>query len=185
MAVHESQSRLWENQVARSPEFWKFWEPAYRETFDQQLSGVSSHDFYLAVNSVALNPIRVDSDEVTYNLHILLRFELEKALFDGSLAVSDLPEEWNRLSEQIVGLRPRNDSEEFCKTYTGPALHSGIFLVTVLVTYWLHSFGMPFWSKYLRSLKRWQRETFLPCWIGCEQTFTNMVVEGSLLSYLK
>ena len=111
MAVHESQSRLWENQVARSPEFWKFWEPVYRETFDQQLSGVSSHDFYLAVNSVALNPIRVDSDEVTYNLHILLRFELEKALFDGSLAVSDLPEEWNRLSEQIVGLRPRNDSE--------------------------------------------------------------------------
>ena len=82
---------------------------------DQQLSGVSSHDFYLAVNSVALNPIRVDSDEVTYNLHILLRFELEKALFEGSLAVSDLPEEWNRLSEQIVGLRPRNDSEEFCK----------------------------------------------------------------------
>ena len=78
---------------------------------DQQLSGVSSHDFYLAVNSVALNPIRVDSDEVTYNLHILLRFELEKALFEGSLAVSDLPEEWNRLSEQIVGLRPRNDSE--------------------------------------------------------------------------
>ena len=111
MAVHESQSRLWENQVARSREFWQFWEPAYRKTFPEQLAGISSETLYLAVNSVSLNPIRVDSDEVTYNLHILLRFELEKALFDGDIAVADLPAEWNRLSEKVVGLRPRDDAE--------------------------------------------------------------------------
>lgn len=111
MAVHESQSRLWENQVARSRAFWKHWEPGYRQAFPEQLARVSSEDLYLAVNAVSLNPIRVDSDEVTYNLHILLRFELEKALFDGDLAVADLPGEWNRRSEAVVGLRPRNDAE--------------------------------------------------------------------------
>ena len=111
MAVHESQSRLWENQVARSREFWEYWEPAYRETFKDQLAEVSSDNLYLAINSVSLNPIRVDSDEVTYNLHILLRFRIEKALFDGSLPVKDLPGEWNRLSKEIIGLEPQNDSE--------------------------------------------------------------------------
>ena len=111
MAVHESQSRLWENQVARSREFWQYWEPSYREAFPEQLAGVSSQELYLAVNAVTLNPIRVDSDEVTYNLHIVLRFELEKALFDGNLSVMDLPSEWNRLSEEILGLRPGKDSE--------------------------------------------------------------------------
>jgi len=111
MAVHESQSRLWENQVARSREFWNYWEPVYRETFKGQLAEVSGDNLYLAINSVSLNPIRVDSDEVTYNLHILLRFRIEKALFDGSLAVKDLPGEWNRLSKEIIGLEPQNDAE--------------------------------------------------------------------------
>ena len=111
MAAHESQSRLWENQVARSREFWQHWEPAYRETFPEQLQDISSEGLYLAVNSVSLNPIRVDSDEVTYNLHILLRFRIEKALFDGTLAVKDLPGEWNRLSKEIIGLDPANDRE--------------------------------------------------------------------------
>jgi carboxypeptidase Taq len=111
MAAHESQSRLWENQVARSREFWQYWEPFYRETFPGQLREISSEGLYLAINSVSLNPIRVDSDEVTYNLHILLRFRIEKALFDGSLLVKDLPGEWNRLSKDIIGLDPANDKE--------------------------------------------------------------------------
>lgn len=111
MAVHESQSRLWENQVCRSRPFWRHFEPVFRQVFSTELAGVSSDDLYLAINAVHLIPIRVDSDEVTYNLHILLRFELEKALFDGSLAARDLPAEWGRKSEEIVGLRPRNDRE--------------------------------------------------------------------------
>lgn len=111
MAVHESQSRLWENQVGRSRAFWAYFEPLFRQAFQSQLAGVSSENLYLAINSVQLNPIRVDSDEVTYNLHILLRFELEKALFEGDLAVDDLPTEWNRLSHEIVGLRPQNDAQ--------------------------------------------------------------------------
>ncbi len=111
MAVHESQSRLWENQVGRSRSFWEYWEPKYRKLFPGQLAKISREQFYLTLNAVALNPIRVDSDEVTYNLHIILRFELEKRLFSGDLTIEDLPAEWNRLSLEIVGLKPRSDSE--------------------------------------------------------------------------
>lgn len=111
MAVHESQSRLWENQVGRSRSFWEFWEPRYREVFPKQLSSIDSEEFYFAINTVSLNPIRTNSDEVTYNLHIILRFEIEKRLFQGSLSTADLPYAWNELSSKIVGLRPLNDSQ--------------------------------------------------------------------------
>ena len=111
MGVHESQSRLWENQVARSRGFWKFFEPRFRAQFPEQLKPISSDELYLAVNAVEPTLIRVDADEVTYNLHIILRFEIEKRLFDGSLAVRDLPAAWNDASEALLGLRPQNDRE--------------------------------------------------------------------------
>jgi len=111
MAVHESQSRMWENQVARSRGFWKFFEPKLRASIPGGLEGVSSEAIYRAVNAVQPTSIRVDADEVTYNLHIILRFELESRLFDGSLAVEDLPAAWNDLAEKLVGLRPRDDKE--------------------------------------------------------------------------
>ncbi len=109
MAIHESQSRTWENQVGRSREFWQHFEPKYREAFPEQLKGISSDDLFLATNRVQISPIRVDSDEVTYNLHIILRFELEKKLISGELSVKDLPAEWNRLSEEIVGHTPESN----------------------------------------------------------------------------
>ncbi len=111
MAVHESQSRLWENQVGRSRAFWKFWEPRYREAFPEQLKSVDSETLYRAINKVGLTPIRVDADEVTYNLHIMIRFELERRLFDGSLSTKDLPEAWNEASTRILGYTPKNDAE--------------------------------------------------------------------------
>ena len=109
MGVHESQSRLWENQVSRSRAFWRYFEPRFREKFPAQLAAVSSDELYLAVNEVAPTLIRVDSDEVHYNLHILLRFELERRLFAGELAVADLPAAWNALSEKLLGLTPTSD----------------------------------------------------------------------------
>lgn len=111
MAVHESQSRLWENQVARSRPFWRFFEPRWRELFPAQTAGVSSDELYLAINAVEPTLIRVDADEVTYNLHIILRFEIEKQLFSGELAVRDLPAAWLRASRELVGLEPANDRE--------------------------------------------------------------------------
>jgi carboxypeptidase Taq len=111
MAVHESQSRIWENQVGRSRAFWKYWEPRYREAFPEQLSKISSEELYGAINKVGITPIRVDADEVTYNLHIMLRFELEKALFEGSISTRELPDAWREASTRIVGYTPKNDRE--------------------------------------------------------------------------
>jgi carboxypeptidase Taq len=110
MAVHESQSRLWENQVARSRGFWKYFEPRLRALFPSQTAAVSSDELYLAINEVAPTSIRVDSDEVTYNLHVVLRFEIERRLFSGELAVADLPAAWTALSRELLGLVPQNDS---------------------------------------------------------------------------
>ncbi len=111
MAVHESQSRMWENQVARSRPFWRYFEPRLRARFPAQLSGISSDALYLAINAVEPTLIRVDADEVHYNLHIILRFELEKRLFAGDLDVAGLPAAWSEHSRELLGLTPANDRE--------------------------------------------------------------------------
>ena len=112
MAVHESQSRLWENQVARSRAVWRWLEPEFRATFPGQLTGVTGDQLHAVANAVAPGGlIRVDADEVHYNLHILLRFELEKRLFSGDLAVADLPAAWSDLSEELLGRRPAHAAE--------------------------------------------------------------------------
>ncbi len=111
MAVHESQSRLWENQVARSRGFWRHFEPRWRALFPAQTAAVLSDELYLAVNAVEPTLIRIEADEVTYNLHIVLRFELEKKLFSGELAVRDLPAAWRTASRELVGLEPVTDRE--------------------------------------------------------------------------
>ncbi len=112
MAVHESQSRLWENQVARSRAFWRWLEPAFRAAFPGALEGVSGDQLHAAANTVEPGGmIRVDADEVHYNLHILLRFDLEKRLFAGTLAVADLPAAWDALAEEFFGRRPAHVGE--------------------------------------------------------------------------
>lgn len=111
MAVHESQSRLWENQVARSRGFWRHFEPRFRELFSAQTKAVSSEELYRAVTAVEPTLIRVDADEVTYNLHIILRFEIERKLFSGELAVRDLPAAWRVASSELLGRAPTNDRE--------------------------------------------------------------------------
>ncbi|MCL4503376.1 MAG: carboxypeptidase M32, partial [Deltaproteobacteria bacterium] len=94
LGIHESQSRLWENLVGRSLGFWRFLYPEVQKTFPS-LDGVNLEDFHFAVNEVRPDLIRTEADEVTYNLHILLRFELERALIGGDLQVADLPGAWN------------------------------------------------------------------------------------------
>jgi len=109
--VHESQSRLWENLVARSLPFWHHFFPSLREVFPEPLKGVDTEVFYRAVNKSYPSFIRVEADEVTYNLHILLRFELENDMLEGKLKVADLPEAWNELFKSFVGLDVPNDRE--------------------------------------------------------------------------
>lgn len=109
MGLHESQSRLWENLVGRSRAYWSHWFPKMKARFPTPLADVSVDGWVSAVNSVRRSLIRVDADEVTYNLHIFVRFELELALLHGDLAVKDLPGAWNDAYEKLVGVRPPDD----------------------------------------------------------------------------
>jgi carboxypeptidase Taq len=111
LGVHESQSRMWENLVGRSRAFWRHAFPRLREVFPAQLSDVDAETFYRAVNRVTPNLIRVEADEVTYNLHIILRYELERALLEGVLGVRDLPEAWNARMANSLGITPPTDAD--------------------------------------------------------------------------
>ena len=110
-AIHESQSRMWENAVGRSLSFWTHWYPRYQALFPEQLKGISLEQFWRAINAVRASAIRVEADEVTYNLHVLLRFEIETGLIEGSLKVRDLPEIWNTRMREFIGYQPKNDAE--------------------------------------------------------------------------
>ena len=109
--IHESQSRLWENMVGRSLSFWKFFYPMLQAAFPSQLSDVSLDTFYRAINKVGRSLIRTDADEVTYNLHVMIRFDLELQMLEGSLDICDLPEAWNERYRSDLGTVPKTDSD--------------------------------------------------------------------------
>jgi len=109
--VHESQSRLWENIVGRSRGFWRFFYPELQQVFPEQLEDVSLEKFYRAINKVESSLIRVEADEVTYNLHILLRFDFELDLLEGDMAVRDLPEAWQERFRADLGILPPDDRD--------------------------------------------------------------------------
>jgi carboxypeptidase Taq len=109
-AVHESQSRLWENLVGRSRPFWRWFYPRLQQAFAAQLGSVEEESFYRAVNKVQPSLIRIDADEVTYNLHIIVRFELEQDLIENRLAVADLPEAWNARMDGYLGVDVPDDA---------------------------------------------------------------------------
>jgi carboxypeptidase Taq len=110
MAVHESQSRMYENLIGRSLPFWKFYYPRLQEVFPSQLGNVSLETFYKGINKVHPSFIRVEADEATYNLHIMLRLELEIAMMEGSLEAGDLPEAWNSRMQDYLGVTPPDDA---------------------------------------------------------------------------
>jgi carboxypeptidase Taq len=109
--VHESQSRLWENLVGRSRPFWRYFYPQLQAQFPSQLGDVPLETFYRSMNRVAQSLIRTDADEITYNLHIMIRFDLELGLLEGKLAVKDLPDAWNDRYQSDLGITPSRNSE--------------------------------------------------------------------------
>jgi carboxypeptidase Taq len=109
--VHESQSRLWENLVGRSRGFWSFYYPKAQERFPAQLGNVSLETFYRAINKVQPSLIRTDADELTYNLHVMIRFDLEMDLLEGKLTVKDLPEAWRERYRSDLGIAPQDDRD--------------------------------------------------------------------------
>lgn len=110
VGFHESQSRFWENQIGRSLAFWAHFYPSLKRLFPAALKGVSLKDFHFAVNAVHPSLIRVEADEVTYNLHIVIRYEIEQAIFAGKAKVADLPALWNEKMRAYLGIVPPTDA---------------------------------------------------------------------------
>jgi carboxypeptidase Taq len=111
LGIHESQSRMWENFVGRSRAFWNHFFPQTQAAFPEALSDIGLDEFYAAINDVRPSFIRVEADEVTYNLHIMLRFELEQPLISGDLRPADLPSVWNEKFTSFFGITPADDAE--------------------------------------------------------------------------
>lgn len=111
LGIHESQSRWWETRIGQSRPFWEHFFPLLKETFKEQLQSVSLDMFYRAINAVRPDLIRVEADEMTYPMHVILRFELEKKFIEGSLQVRDLPEVWNVKMKEYLGVVPSTNAE--------------------------------------------------------------------------
>lgn len=111
LGMHESQSRMWENLVGRSRPFWNFFFPKLKGYFPEQLADQTAESFYRAANYVSPSLIRVEADEVTYGLHIMLRFELENDLLEGRLKIADVPEAWNAKMQEFLGITPPTTKE--------------------------------------------------------------------------
>ncbi len=146
--VHESQSRLWENVVGRSSRFWEHYFPKLRDAFPEQLADVTQEELYRAVNVVRRSLIRTDADELTYNLHVILRFELELAMHEGSLEVRDLADAWHARYESDLGLRAPSHTDGALQDvhwYFGPigGMFHGYTLGNVL--------SVQFWEAALRA----------------------------------
>jgi carboxypeptidase Taq len=168
MGVHESQSRFWENVVARSLPFWRRYYPELQGLFPSQLSGVGVEDFHRAANIVERSPIRVEADEVTYGLHIILRFKLESALLSGDLAVADLPAAWAAESQRLLGFKPKNDAQGCLQD-----VHWSMGLVGYFPSYAL---GNLYCAQFLNAMEKE---------IGSVETLVGKGEFGAILSWLR
>lgn len=139
--VHESQSRLWENMIGRSLPFWEYFTPELERVAPGVFSGLTARELYGAANRVQPSLIRVEADELTYNLHVLLRFELEQGLIAGDLPVGELPAAWNDGMARLIGVRPGNDRQGVLQDVHWSTGAFGYFptytLGTVLAAQWL------------------------------------------------
>ena len=111
LGMHESQSRWWETRIGQSKPFWQHYMPLLKDQFKGTLDHINLENFYKALNKVEPSLIRVEADEVTYPLHVILRFEMECALIEGSLKVIEIPEAWNAKMKELLGISPTNNTE--------------------------------------------------------------------------
>ncbi|TFG63593.1 MAG: carboxypeptidase M32 [Spirochaetales bacterium] len=146
LGIHESQSRMWENVIGRSMAFWEHYFPVLASCFPENLSGVTPERFYRAVNKVEPSFIRVEADEVTYSLHIILRFTLETRMVTGKIPVRDLPEAWNSLFQELLGIRPSSDFDGVLQD-----VHWSMGGIGYFPTY---SLGNLYGAQFYRALKK-------------------------------
>jgi carboxypeptidase Taq len=161
-AVHESQSRTWENLVGRSRGFWRWFYPQLQSIFAAELGSVGEEAFYRAINAVRPTLIRVDADEVTYGLHVILRFELEQELLSGAVSVDDVPEAWNERVREYLGLAVPDDAHGVLQD-----MHWSIGLIGYFATYQLGNvMSVQFWRRVVSELgdleEQFARGDFVP-----------------------
>ena len=146
MALHESQSRFFENVVARSEAFWKKHFSKLQEVYSEELKGVKLEDFVKEVNKVEASYIRTEADELTYPLHIMLRYDIEKKLLDGSLSVKDAKDYWNKLFYEYFGIEVKNDSDGILQD-----IHWSMGSIGYFPTYAL---GSAYAAQFLNAMKK-------------------------------
>jgi len=145
LGIHESQSRLWENLVGRSLSFWQHFWPTLQRYFPSQLDGVGLEEFHRAINRVQPSFVRVEADEATYNLHVMLRVEMEIAMLGGAVAVNDLPQLWNGKMQEYLGIMPPNASLGILQD-----IHWSIGLMGYFATYTIGNvISAQLWEKFL------------------------------------
>jgi len=168
LGIHESQSRMWENLVGRSRPFWRFFYPRLQERFPEQLGDVDEETWFRAVNRVQPSLIRIAADEVTYNMHVILRFELEQDLLAGNVEVRALPEEWNRRMHDYLGVDVPSDADGVLQD-----MHWGTGTIGYFPTYSLGNvMSVQIWERIKDDLPdlddRLERGEFAPLreWLG-------------------
>ena len=158
LGIHESQSRLWENCVGRSMSFWKHYLPELKKFFPEQLDGVEVTAFVQAINKIKPSLIRTEADELTYHFHVIVRYELEKRLIDGSLEVKDIPAFWNQQYAELLGVEVTDDKNGCLQD-----VHWGHGSFGYFPTYSLGSFyAAQFWKQALLEIPALNEEVITP-----------------------
>jgi carboxypeptidase Taq len=151
LGLHESQSRMWENIIGRSRPFWQHFFPRLQQRFPSQLGGLTVDQFHRGINQVKRSLIRVDSDEVTYNLHVMLRVEIEIALLTGAISAADAPAYWNAKVQEYFGIVPDSDATGILQD-----MHWSIGLFGYFSTYTLGNLiSVQLWEKYAEDDPQW------------------------------
>lgn len=152
LGIDESQSRWWETLIGQSYFFWQYFFPLLQEEFPEQFGGIPLEDFYRAINAVKPGFIRIEADEVTYNLHIIVRFELEKALIEGSLKVKDIPDAWNEKMREYLGISPEFDGQGCLQD-----IHWSLGFIGYFPTYTLGNlYSVQFFTAFEKAHHNWK-----------------------------
>jgi carboxypeptidase Taq len=152
LGIDESQSRWWETLIGQSYFFWQHFFPLLQEEFPEQLGGIPLEDFYRAINAVKPGFIRIEADEVTYNLHIIVRFELEKALIEGALKVKDIPDAWNDKMREYLGISPEFDGQGCLQD-----IHWSLGFIGYFPTYTLGNlYSVQFFTAFEKTHPNWK-----------------------------
>lgn len=202
LGIDESQSRWWETRIGRSLPFWKHFYPLLQNHFPEKLASVSLDDFYRAINLVEPSFIRTDADEVTYPLHVLLRFEIEKGLIEGTVLVKQIPELWNSKMQELLGITPPNNAQGCLQD-----IHWSMGGIGYFPTYVLGNlYAAQFFTVFEKAHPDWQNRIskgelgFIRAWLKenihqfgrqytpedlCKRISGKVLSEGPFISYLE